>query len=104
MRQCATPPLRQLDAVLAAARQAVRDGPPVQWESPNGADADVDAIVRRVTSRAATDRASGTLALTTVTQLVYFFKCPLIYYFSLVLKMDEHPRGRGKAGSTGKRR
>jgi ATP-dependent helicase/nuclease subunit A len=55
-------------------------------------------------SRATTDRTNGALALTTVTQLVYFFKCPLIYYFSLALKVDEHPRGRGKAGSTGKRR
>ena len=95
---------RQLDVALAVARQAVRDGRPAQWESPNGHGKEVDAVVHRVTSRATTDRSTGTLALTTVTQLVYFFKCPLIYYFSLVLKVDEHPRGRGKAGSTGKSR
>ena len=94
----------QLDTALAAARLAVRDGRPVQWAPPNGSGADVDAIVSRVTSRATADGSTGGLALATVTQLVYFFKCPLIYYFSHVLKVEEHPRGRGKAASTGKRR
>ena len=84
---------QQHDAVLAAARLAVRDGRPVQWNSPNGSGADVDAIVSRVTSRAATNEPRGTLALTTVTQLVHFFKCPLIHYFSLVLKVEEHHGG-----------
>jgi ATP-dependent helicase/nuclease subunit A len=39
------------------------------------------------------------LAMTTVTQLVYFFRCPLVYWFDLVLQIDEHPRARGKAGA-----
>jgi ATP-dependent helicase/nuclease subunit A len=64
----------------------------------------VDAIVTRVASRALQPQATRTLALTTVTQLIYFFRCPLVYYFSLVLRVDEHARGRGKAASTGQRR
>jgi CRISPR/Cas system-associated exonuclease Cas4 (RecB family) len=95
---------QQLDTVLAAARLAVRAGRPVQWISPNGSGAEVEAIVSRVASRATAGRSTGTLALTTVTQLVYFFKCPLVYHFSHVLKVDEHPRGRGKATATGKGR
>jgi ATP-dependent helicase/nuclease subunit A len=95
---------RQLDVALAAARRAVREGRPVEWESPNGSGDHVDAIVSRVASRALETGASVALAVTTVTQLVYFFRCPLVYYFGLVLQLDEHPRGRGKAGATGKRR
>ena len=94
---------RQLDTVLAAAREAVREGRRVEWPSPNGAAVDVEAIVGRVVARDALVRARP-LAVTTVTQLVYFFRCPLVYYFSLVLQLDENPRGRGKAGSAGQRR
>lgn len=91
---------RQLDVALDAARRAVRSGEPVAWESPNGAGAEVDAIVSRVTSREAQlATAIRTLALTTVTQLVYFFRCPLVYYFDLVLQVDENPRRRGKGGT-----
>src|SRR5688572_28435656 len=39
--------VQQLDASLAAARQAVRDSLPVVWEAPNVSPADVDAIVNR---------------------------------------------------------
>jgi len=95
---------QQLDASLAAARQAVRDSLPVVWEAPNGLADDVNAIVSRVMSRATEVRQPRSLAITTVTQLVYYFRCPLVYYFSLVLQVDEHPRGRGKAGATVKRR
>jgi ATP-dependent exoDNAse (exonuclease V) beta subunit len=95
---------RQLDAVLTAARRAVREGRPVEWALPNVSGDHVDAIVTRVASRALQPQATRTLALTTVTQLIYFFRCPLVYYFSLVLQVDEHARGRGKAASTGQRR
>ena len=91
------------DAALAAAREAVRAGTPVEWTAPNGSGVDVDSIVTRAMSR--TDaRSARALAVTTVTQLVYYFRCPLVYYFGLVLQLDEHPRGRGKAGTIGKRR
>ena len=98
---------RQVDEALAAARQAVREGRRVGWALPN-VSADVDAIVGRVTSRETPDRVSRPLAITTVTQLVYFFRCPLVYYFGLVLQLDENPRGRtdrglGTGDSAGKR-
>jgi ATP-dependent helicase/nuclease subunit A len=91
------------DRALAVARGAVRDGRPVLWDAPNGA-VDVDAIVDRVVTRSAEHCSHRPMALTTVTQLVYFFRCPLVYYFGLVLQIDEHPRGRGKAAPTAKRR
>ena len=91
---------RQLDTVLAAAREAVREGRQVEWASPNGSAEAIEATVSRVVAREALVRASP-LAVTTVTQLVYFFRCPLVYYFSFVLQLDENPRGRGRAGSTG---
>jgi ATP-dependent helicase/nuclease subunit A len=93
----------EVDRELAVARRAVRDGRPVEWSPPNAA-AEVDAIVTRVLARGNGDSSHRTLAVTTVTQLIYFFRCPLVYYFSLVLQMDEHPRGRGKVGSVGKRK
>jgi ATP-dependent helicase/nuclease subunit A len=90
--------VHQIDAVLAAAREAVREGRSVEWPAPNGSADGVDAIVRRVTSRAEAGRGKP-LAATTVTQLVYFFRCPMVYYFSFVLQLDENPRGRGKVRS-----
>jgi len=94
------------DARLAAARQAVRDGAPVEWDAPGESDAEaVSAAVGRALAVDGPAWASQTaIAQTTVTQLVYFFRCPLVYYFDLVLQMDENPRGRGKAGATERRR
>jgi ATP-dependent helicase/nuclease subunit A len=91
---------RQLDTVLAAAREAVREGRKVEWPSPNGSAEAIEATVSRVMSRDALVRARP-LAVTTVTQLVYFFRCPMVYYFSFALQLDENPRGWGKAGNTG---
>jgi CRISPR/Cas system-associated exonuclease Cas4 (RecB family) len=91
---------RQLDTVLVAAREAVRMGQTVDWPSPNGSADSIEAIVSRVASREAVDRARP-LAMTTVTQLVYFFRCPLVYYFSLVLQLDENPRGRANSRDWG---
>jgi ATP-dependent helicase/nuclease subunit A len=96
---------QEVDSALAAARHAVREGRRVDWAAPNGHAGDVDAMVGRVMSREVSDPADRSLAVTTVTQLVYFFRCPLVYYFSLVLQVDENPRGRGgKAVATGQRR
>jgi ATP-dependent helicase/nuclease subunit A len=95
---------RELDAALQAARQAIREGRPVEWPLPNGSGDAVDTIVSRVASRAARDESNRALAVATVTQLAYFFRCPLVYYFDLVLQVDENPRGLAKAGSTGERR
>jgi ATP-dependent exoDNAse (exonuclease V) beta subunit len=96
---------QQHDAALRAARRAVRDRRPVEWERGNVSDDEIAGLVSSVMSRdARLASTTNTLALTTVTQLVYFFRCPMVYYFSLVLQVDEHPRGRGKAGSTRTRR
>jgi len=46
---------------------------------------------------------SGPIAQTTVTQLVYFFRCPMVYYLDLVLQVEEHPRGRRKVTSSERR-
>jgi ATP-dependent helicase/nuclease subunit A len=37
--------------------------------------------------------------MTTVTRLVYFARCPMVYYHNLVLQVEEHPTGRQKAVS-----
>ena len=92
---------QQLDVALAAARQAVREGRRVEWAAPDGTGGDVEAVVARVTSREALDGVNRPLAITTVTQLVYFFRCPLVYYFGLVLQLDENPRGRVRSRDRG---
>ncbi|HTL34971.1 MAG TPA: 3'-5' exonuclease, partial [Kofleriaceae bacterium] len=87
------------DARLAAARQAVRDGAQVDWDAPSERDGDAvaTAVGRALSIETPTWASQTAIAQTTVTQLVYFFRCPLVYYFDLVLQMDENPRGRGKA-------
>ena len=90
---------QQMDVVLAAARDAVRRGTHVTWPAPNVDITGVDAIVSRVIARDARDQVSRPVAITTVTQLVYYFRCPLVYYFGLVLQLDENPRNRGKVGT-----
>jgi ATP-dependent helicase/nuclease subunit A len=98
------------DERLAAARLAVREGRTVEWEMPpaNLGQPATDAVPAAVARVLAEDRPAWatqrSLAVTTVTQLVYFFRCPMVYYFDLVLQIDEHPRGRGKAGAVGKRK
>ena len=47
---------------------------------------------------------AGPIAQTTVTQLVYFFRCPMVYYLDLVLQVEEHPRARRKATNGAERR
>jgi ATP-dependent helicase/nuclease subunit A len=65
----------------------------------------VDALVESVLARPAlVPPPAGPIAQTTVTQLVYFARCPMVYYFDLVLQVEEHPRGRRKAASGGERR
>jgi len=85
------------DAELAAARRLVRDGRPVKWAGVDSAgESPVDRLLDAGTPAWAAQR---TLAMTTVTQLVYFFRCPLVYWFDLVLQIEEHPRARGKAAA-----
>lgn len=89
------------DRDLARARAAVRAGQPVEWR-PGSSDAEdsvtkAAAVVERVLGAGGAGTASQVVpAVTTVTQLVYFFRCPLVYWFDLVLQIDEHPRARGQ--------
>lgn len=86
------------DAELAAARRLVRDGRPVKWAGVDAA-ATESPVERLLDGGAPPWGARRTLAMVTVTQLVYFFRCPLVYWFDLVLQIEEHPRARGKAAA-----
>lgn len=84
------------DQELMAARRLVQRGEPVYWEAPEPVRAArIAATVRGLSSGSATPIApQGAPPVTTITQLVYFARCPLVYYFNLVLQIEEHPRKR----------
>lgn len=95
------------DRELAEARAAVRAGKPVLWHrGPSTGDAtdrlaQTAATIARVLGDGGNSPAARHVVptTTTVTQLVYFFRCPLVYWFDLVLQIDEHPRARAKAAN-----
>ncbi|MBC7788802.1 MAG: UvrD-helicase domain-containing protein [Anaerolineae bacterium] len=90
-----TPPAhrREDGKALRAARKRVSEGQPALWQSGiAGARPDVNGDVLRILSPPTMALAGKGAA--TVTQLTYFFRCPLVYYFDLVLQVKEHPRGR----------
>ena len=97
--------VRAEDARLAEARRLVARGEPVLWTGASpGVPESVEAVVDAVLARPPLALpASGAIAQTTVTQLVYFFRCPMVYYLDLVLQVEEHPRGRRKASSSDRR-
>ena len=84
------------DDALARARRAVRMGVSA---GPGVADASVAAAVARILDGSRADTQQRSLVTTTVTQLVYFFRCPQVYYHDLVLQVEEHPRSRRKAAA-----
>jgi ATP-dependent helicase/nuclease subunit A len=90
----ATPAVAAADP-LAAARSSVRDGTPVWWGQ--GDDAAREAAQRIVERCGAAVAGGAGLRATTVTRLTYFHRCPRVYYYDLVLQIEEHPRARGKA-------
>lgn len=87
------------DPRLTAARSAVARSEIVNWDpvSPER-HARISAAVRDVLAGPTVPTpATGAIAATTVTQIVYFGRCPMVYYFNLVLQIEEHPRKRRKA-------
>jgi ATP-dependent helicase/nuclease subunit A len=84
------------DENLVAARRSVERGEPVSWQPPDSdRSARIIATVRELSAADAVPVApQAARAITTVTQLVYFARCPMVYYFNLVLQIDEHPRKR----------
>ena len=87
------------DAALDEARGLVSRGAPAPWAAlPADAQAHVERLLADVLARPAlAPPPAGAIAQTTVTQLVYFFRCPMVYYLDLVLQVEEHPRARRKA-------
>ncbi|MGI9077889.1 MAG: UvrD-helicase domain-containing protein [Gemmatimonadaceae bacterium] len=78
---------------LRDARKRVAQGKPSLWTaSPAGSQPDIAGEIARILSPVA--RTPGGSGVATVTQLTYFYRCPLVYYFDLVLQVKEHPRGR----------
>jgi ATP-dependent helicase/nuclease subunit A len=91
------------DPALVSARQSVERGEPVKWPHPDGdRQLRIAATARDVLSGPVVPVASqGVVGATTITQLVYFARCPLVYYFNLVLQIEEHPRKRRKSEVSG---
>ena len=92
------PEIAEEQRALAEARTAVRSCLPASWPlDPGSAEEGRNAVQRVV------DRQPGaqpeSIAMTTVTRLVYFARCPMVYYHNLVLQVEEHPTARQKAVS-----
>jgi ATP-dependent helicase/nuclease subunit A len=87
------------DPELTAARRSVERGESVKWEPPPpDREARIVTTVRDLLSGPLIPVApQGSVGTTTVTQLVNFARCPLVYYFNLVLQIEEHPRKRRRS-------
>jgi ATP-dependent helicase/nuclease subunit A len=90
-------PPRGGDAALAEARAGVVRGEPVRWGggleevSPEETGRVIDAVFGPGA------RAAPAPVATTVTRLAYYYRCPRVYYYDLVLQVEEHPRARRKS-------
>jgi ATP-dependent helicase/nuclease subunit A len=94
------------DQDLTAARRSVSRGEIVNWSSADPErTARIAATVRELVVGAPAIPAvrRSAVASTTVTRLVYFERCPMVYYFNLVLQIEEHPRRRRKSEVVGAR-
>lgn len=94
------------DPGLVAARRSVERGEPVRWKdvAPERG-VRIGATVRQLLNGPVVPVApQGKSPVTTVTQLVYFARCPLVYYFNFVLQIEEHPRRRRGSEIGGDRR
>lgn len=94
------------DPELVAARRAVERSEPVSWQAPEPERGmRIAATVRELLGAPVVPMAPQVaIAAATVTQLVYFARCPLVYYFNLVLQIEEHPRKRRSSEIAGDRR
>nr|MBA3560088.1 UvrD-helicase domain-containing protein [Gemmatimonadaceae bacterium] len=80
---------------LRAARKRVARGEPALWASGRtDPPADITGEVMRIL--APVPPVSGGSGAATVTQLTFFFRCPLVYYFEVVLQVKERPRERAQ--------
>ena len=86
------------DPDLAAARDRVRRGEPARWA--NNLElvdpAEISGVIDTLFGSGAAPERVHPPAVT-VTDLTYFYRCPLVFYFNLVLQVEEHPRAREKA-------
>lgn len=94
------------DPQLTAARRSIERGESVKWKGVEPKRrARIGATVRQLLDGPVVPIApQGNSPVTTVTQLVYFARCPLVYYFNLVLQIEEHPRKRRGSEAVGDRR
>ena len=98
VRALRDPMIAQEQQALLAARTAVRSGGPASWPlPPASADGGRKAVADVLDRQAAAP--PDAIAMTTVTRLVYFARCPMVYYHNLVLQVEEHPTARQKAVS-----
>jgi ATP-dependent helicase/nuclease subunit A len=93
------------DPALVDARRSVERGEPVRWQGVEpDRQARIAATVRGLLSGPVVPIApQGMTSVTTITQLVYFARCPMVYYFNLVLQIEEHPRKRRSSEVAGDR-
>jgi ATP-dependent helicase/nuclease subunit A len=89
----------ELEARLRAARTRVREHRPVKWDGGAGAE-EAQRVLERVRRAAGAAPVADPPRATTVTRLTYFHRCPRVYYYDLVLQVEEHQRGRGRVEVT----
>jgi ATP-dependent exoDNAse (exonuclease V) beta subunit len=94
-------PRSEREAMLAAARERVERGEPVRWAG-NLELVRPDEISRLIQGiigpgAALRDARPAPPVTTTVTRLAYYYRCPRVYYYDLVLQVEEHPRARRKS-------
>lgn len=85
------------DAALLEARARMARGEPVRWASNLGEvkPAEIAGLIDRILG--VTPPAPATPALTTtVTRLAYYYRCPRVYYYDLVLQVEEHAPAHGR--------
>jgi ATP-dependent exoDNAse (exonuclease V) beta subunit len=92
----------ELERRLRAARRLVRERKPVEWDGPVAA-AEAGRILERLRERES-GPAPAPLPASTVTRLTYFHRCPRVYYYDLVLQVEEHQRGRERDREAGRDR
>lgn len=86
---------------LAEARRRITRGEHVRWGSnlEQVGAAEITRVIDGIFGPGALngDRREAAPLTTTVTRLTYFYRCPRVYYYDLVLQAEEHPRARRKS-------
>lgn len=87
------------DSQLALARSRVARMQLVAWQPT---DQETPTAIKAAPAVAVPFK--PVISAATVTQLVYFARCPMVYYLNLVLQIEEHPRKRRQSEVAGERR